>query len=573
MVVLGLLLLALLFGAITVDRASWPGLAGDEATYLMAAESLAFDADLEYQPSEIERFRGRWKVEPEGLILQRATDGRLVYGKPALWPLMAAPFVRAFGERGPFVANTLLLALTALCAAATLTRLAGPWAPTWIAAHLFATVTFAWVFWAHSDLMLACLVGLALAAVTSAAASERERNRFSRPSPVAWLPWLVAGALLAGVFWSRPPYLVLLLPVLVAPPPGRRRATLGAFALGLVVVTGLLMLNQQARSGSLSAYGGERRSFYSYTGWPGSGAQGTEASDRFDDSGTSAAWESPAEAVEIARWGADRLGWNVLYTLVGRHVGLLPYFATVLLLLVARPRGALAWSLVAAVAIAAIFFALNRPANFWGGGGSIANRYLLPLFPALWFVPQRVVKPWAAAAVALVAAPFLWPLWVAPGAGPVEPDGTLRWVSPAAVALLPYETTQSHLKPAGIEDIVHGTVWVKFLDRGVLPHGDALTCPGLVRGSILVGSPRPVEVLRLRTNASRAIEVEVSGARLLDDRSSVTGRELDLVPKLRAHHRMWWGPEQVYLYELALRCRPPQPVPVTFSLETLALGP
>jgi hypothetical protein len=43
--VLGLLLAATLAGAATLDRRRWPGLAGDEATYLMQAQSLVWDGD------------------------------------------------------------------------------------------------------------------------------------------------------------------------------------------------------------------------------------------------------------------------------------------------------------------------------------------------------------------------------------------------------------------------------------------------------------------------------------------------------------------------------------------------
>ena len=46
--VLGLLLAATLIGALTFDRRSWPGLVGDEATYLMQAQSLAWDLDDVY---------------------------------------------------------------------------------------------------------------------------------------------------------------------------------------------------------------------------------------------------------------------------------------------------------------------------------------------------------------------------------------------------------------------------------------------------------------------------------------------------------------------------------------------
>lgn len=562
-------MLALLLGAASFDRPSWPTVVGDEATYLMAAESLAFDGDLEYTAAEVERFRSRWGYEPEGLILQRATDGRLVYGKPSTWPLLAAPFVRVFGNRGAFVANVVMLALAALVAAATLSTAAGPWAPTWITAHVFATATFAWVFWAHSDLLLGCLVALALAAITAGARFERERNRFSTPSPLAWIPWAVGGMLLALVVWSRPPYLALMLPVLFASPGGRRWPTLGAFGLALVLVTGALAADQFSRSGSLSAYGGERRSFYSHTGWPGVGERGAEASARFGTTGPDAAWESPAESVEVARWASDRLGWNLLYTLVGRHVGLLPYFASLLLVLIARPKGAIAWSTLVAVGLVLVWFALNRPSNFWGGGGSLANRYALPLLPALWFLPHRVARPWAALVVTLVAAPFLWPLWVAPRAFPIAPDGTYRWVAPMATKLLPYETTQSHLKPAGVEDVVHNNLWVKFLDRGVLPAGDVLTCAPRRWGSVLLGSPQPVGVLRVSATTTAGLTLEVRGATQLDQRRTATSLELDVAPKLRAHHRMWWGPEPVYLYELDLRCTTTGDVPVELRLEAV----
>ena len=37
---LALLLAGLLVGALTFDRSQWPGTVGDEATYIMAAQSL-----------------------------------------------------------------------------------------------------------------------------------------------------------------------------------------------------------------------------------------------------------------------------------------------------------------------------------------------------------------------------------------------------------------------------------------------------------------------------------------------------------------------------------------------------
>src|SRR5262245_62634255 len=52
-------------------------------------------------------------------------------------------------------------------------------------------------------------------------------------------------------------------------------------------------------------------------------------------------------------------------------------------------------SILAALAAAGCFL-LTRPFNFYGGGGAIANRYFLPLYPAFWFAAGRPARAaWA----------------------------------------------------------------------------------------------------------------------------------------------------------------------------------
>ena len=94
-IVLILLLALTLAGALTFDRRGWPSVVGDEATYLMAGASLAWDHDLRYERRDYDRFFAQWGVQPEGLILQSADGGHtLVYGKPASYPFWLAPFLR-----------------------------------------------------------------------------------------------------------------------------------------------------------------------------------------------------------------------------------------------------------------------------------------------------------------------------------------------------------------------------------------------------------------------------------------------------------------------------------------------
>src|ERR1044072_3135888 len=162
-VVLGLLLAGTLAGAAPLERGGWPSLVGDEATYLMAAESLAWDHDLRYERGDYDRFFARWGGRPDGLIPQSGEGGEaVVEANAAAFSLSLALFVRVSPSRGPWVANALLLALAAIVAGRALSRRIGDAAPLWVAAFVFASVTFAYVFLAHSDLFLACLSAFTL---------------------------------------------------------------------------------------------------------------------------------------------------------------------------------------------------------------------------------------------------------------------------------------------------------------------------------------------------------------------------------------------------------------------------
>jgi hypothetical protein len=559
---LGALLLATLAAALLFNRAGRPSLVGDEATYAMQAASLAWDFDLAYTRADYDRFVAQWGGPPDGVILQSRDGGaHVTYGKPFLYALAVAPFVRVSPQRGPLVANALMLAAAALLAARTLRLRIGRAAPVWVAVLVFGSVAFAYVFWVHADLFLCAATAAGFAVAYGGDRSRRPPGAGlpqlfaaeAAPTPAGgrrlFARWALAGLLLAIPGAYRPFYLVLLAPAALAVPRERRRlalAGLAAGALSLLLVTGVV---QWAAGGSWSGYSGERRGFYAATGYPGVDfplADWPRALRQWGN--TSWVQEGAFEPV----WSARLWGWNALYFLAGRDVGVLPYFLPLALGLLAYRGDRGRWAIPLAVAIAAAGFLLVRPFNFYGGGGAIGNRYFLPLYPALWYLAARPARGAAAVVTAALAAPFLWPLWHHPAAFPVGDDGRYRHVSAAAQALLPYETTQSHI-PGGEDAAAHG-LWTKLLNRGVRrgAHG-AVRVAGGEGGEILVGSPRPLAGLTFDLDARAPARLRVGGRELRPVLLRPDGSLAFDVPlgTPRAVHPMWWTKDDYYLYELS----------------------
>ena len=562
-------LLALLFlGVVTFDRSSWPSLIGDEATYLMAAESLAWDGDLLYERQDFDRFVEHWGIEPEGLILQSGDGGEhITFGKPFFYPLWVAPFTRLWPTTGPFLANFLVLALAALAATRTLRQTVGATAPLWVAAFLFASVCFAYTFWAHADLFLMGLtaIGFSLAFWKG----PENPNRSKEASRATVLRWMGVGALLAIVGFSRPLYVPLFLPVVFALPKiNRWQATVGLLIGSLGLGTGAAVVHR-LNSEAWTSYGAQRRGFYSETGFPAVQIPVEAWSESLDDLGD-AAWAEARSLLKLPPMAASLWGWNGVYFTVGRHIGVLPYFLPLILGLFGRPRGWTRWMLLVAVGISIAGFFLYRPFNIYGGGGAIANRYFMPLYPAFWFLATRPGRPRRVLAVFLLAAPFLWPLWSAPRSFPKRTNHTYRYVSDLAGRMLPYETTQSHLKPAGHSDVVQGGVWIKFLTRSVRPRRDgrALLLDRGSRGALLVGSPQPLSELYLQILQDPVETLEVvSGAQILSEVTNARGRLFHLrLAQPRARHPMWWTWDTYYVYELALKSDSTEAGRLTFTL-------
>lgn len=558
---LALLLAATLASALSFDRRSWPGLVGDEATYLMQAQSLAWDFDVRYTRGDYDRFVAQWGVKPDGLILQSGDGGRtLVYAKPASYALWIAPFLRLAPLHGAAIANALLLALAAVLAARVLARRLGPAAPLAVAVAIYASVSFAYVFWAHSDLFLMCLTAIALALAYGGPRPGQASEEPGRPPETAAraaLRYAAVGFLLGLVFASRPFYGALLVPAAFAVPMSqrpRRRLGIALLAAGAILAVAGSGLTHFAEADSWSPYSGERQSFDAKSGFPAVDLPAGSWEQRGAGRGNRS-W-LPADTV-----GPRLTAWNALYFLAGRDVGVLPYYLPLLLGLLAFRRGEGRGFLLLAVLVAAGCFLLTRPFNFYGGGGAIANRYFLPIYPALWFAAGRRPRAaWTLAAgallAALLAAPFLAALWRQPRAFFLDEENGYRYVTAAARRLLPFETTQSHLKPGGRDDFMQNGLWIKPLTTSTAPEGGGIRIAPPGNGELLVGAAHPLPGLRMIVLPGGTAGLAVAGATIRASHPRPGGGAVYLLHlgTPGAVHKMWWSEndQPFYLYSLRL---------------------
>jgi hypothetical protein len=431
------------------------------------AWSLAEDLDLRYEARDLERARREYPSGPQGLFLKRssgglaidgsigfpwlrrvrADEGRLYYAKAFVYPLVATPLVRLLGTRGLLVTNALVFAVSAWLACGILLRRGSTSAGalTAVFALLFLTVAPLYLVWPTPEVL-----GLGL--ITGGLAAWLE----GRP--------LLAALLFGVAGYLKPPNILMAAPLglepllprrgegLVSPALGRRAGEALRRGLVLVGTTACLYGLNAIATGELNYQGGERKTFYGRFPFDASGAS-------FDDSGS---WmttnqlgplvEGKDEGLVSPRTGPARdpreilesFGWNLAYFWIGRFGGALPYFfpaVTALALFVLRgPRERPGWLALVAVVLSWLAYIWIIPDNWYGGGGSVGNRYFLNLLPGFLFLVPKGRERLLAVLGLLAAAVFLAPVLTSPVHNSLRPGdhathGAFR-VLPAELTML-----------------------------------------------------------------------------------------------------------------------------------------
>jgi hypothetical protein len=415
-VVSGLVLL--LATLVDLELASDGRFWSDGATYHAMAGSLAFDRDLEFTAVDLARVKSAYPGGPQGVFLKRVRDAsgssRLVYAKAAVYPALAAPLVRLAGpDRGLLLLNALAFIVALWLGYGELCRRdAAPSAAAGTLALVALGVAPVYLLWETPEMLN---LGLATAGLV---AFRRDRA-------------LVAAVLLGLVAYSKPTHLALALPLVLAPffgPAGgwasrilesARRGALVAAVLAAGFGLGWLL------TGELNYQGGERKTFYDrYPFDPGVSFDSAGVWMTTDHVGPLVAGRDehkqsdrvapPRAPEELRRSFLLNLG----YFWVGRFGGALPYFpgfvAAALLFLLLGPRERDGWLALLAVAVGWLGTILLIPDNWYGGGGTLGNRYLLGFVSLGLLLLPRGRGLAAAVCAALVSAVLLLPVLLSP---------------------------------------------------------------------------------------------------------------------------------------------------------------
>jgi hypothetical protein len=342
-------------------------IAGDQASHLLQALSLAYDFDLKYDAGDMARWETiGWKQAPAGLLYQTYSGGA-AFAKPYIYSAVLAPFIRLTGVRfGVALVDSAVFVLLILVSLKTaLLYFDRTVAPLVIAAFFLASNTYLYVFVIHPDLFHALLT-----ACFCYAALRHFRSSSNR------LVCLMA-VLLAICVSEKFSMLFLLLPVFIW---ALKRAAcwrVRSLAVILCAVTfGLCLLPYLHYSDykSWNAYGGTR--FYNTAGMPvldpakliAKGA-GTVGYEKF-----------PGLHAPIGE--LLRSAWSYVF---GAYTGVFIFAPATLLFGIASccapGRRAKISPWAAGIGLMVLSYLIFSPFNYFGGGQSVGNRWFLKAIP------------------------------------------------------------------------------------------------------------------------------------------------------------------------------------------------
>ncbi len=371
----------------------------DEATYYTMAHSLAFDGDLLYTRHDLERVSREFPGGPSGIFLKRGRrlDLRLTtqfpflvnkgelteeiyYAKASLYSLAAAPWVRLFGTNGLLVLHSLVFLSILICGYFFLvTNNTAGVSLAYTLTFFFATVVPAYFVWMTPELFNLGLVFLG-------AFFWLYKERAETP------PWflrggasdVIAAAIWGAVSYSKPSNVFLIIPMfLLLLMRGKWKRAFGTGAVFSVVLVGLFVAHLLA-TGEMNYQGGERKTFL--------GKYPFQTPDlTFYNTGIG---KVTSEIYTQQPW--DIIFHDLYFFHIGRFSGIAIYSFPIvvsLALFLLAPKQHWQWLLLGVATFECLLLIVWMPVNYFGGGGTLGNRYFLNILPLYFFLTPFIARP------------------------------------------------------------------------------------------------------------------------------------------------------------------------------------
>ncbi|MEN8152561.1 MAG: hypothetical protein ABFR75_00935 [Acidobacteriota bacterium] len=366
-----LLLLFLIFFSFSTDIPTRQrgGFFSDESSYFSITQSIAHDFDLKYKREDIVRIKKIFRTGPAAFYLKKSKDGELSYAKFFAYPLFAAPFYKIFGVRGFLLFNGLMIFLSLLMGYIFLSKF-HPKAKSFLFTLIFvlATVIPVYIWWITADLFNFFIMFTGL---------------FFFFYPFTNKKWIyLSPVFFATAVFSKPttlfPIAIIFL-IILFNKEWKKFIILSLIAL--VISSGYLAI-YYFQSGEINPMSGDRRSFHS----------------KFP-------YEKPEYSFEKGfKMSLDNYGkrfflslevavLNLFYYFFGRFTGMFIYFfpgVFILFFFFFQKKKREDWFILASIITGILVFILFLdPVNYFGGSGSIGNRYFFTLFPLFFFLGYR----------------------------------------------------------------------------------------------------------------------------------------------------------------------------------------
>ena len=509
LLVIGIVLLGF---SLSVD---YPRQAGamwsDAATYYTMAHSLAYDGDLRFTRRDLERVYREFRGGPSGIFLKRGREGSLTFGSPFpliirdgevteeiyfaksfLYSLAAAPWVRLFGTHGMLVLHTLAVMAVLVCGFFFLAATSSPGASLgYTLTFFFASVVPAYFVWLTPEIF-----NLSLVFLGAFFWLYKERA----PAPPRLLRGLssdlIAAAIFGAVTYSKPSNVFVILPVLALLAIRRQwRRGLVTGALFGIVLSGFFVVNL-AITGEMNYQGGDRKTFY--------GRYPFQRPDlNFENTGLA---KVTAEIYTQQPW--DIVVHDLYFFHIGRFSGIAIYFfpAVVAAALFAfGPKKNWQWMVLALATFDCLLLIVWMPVNYFGGGGTLGNRYFLNIYPLYFFITPTLLRPLLAILPSwIMAGAFLTSILVNPFAAARRPgqhatSGPYKWL-PVELSLI--NNLPTNIDPAKFRQRFEDGYLGYFLDNNTWGReryrGVGFWVRGGTKAEMVVRTRFPLDKLTVR---------------------------------------------------------------------------